>query len=93
MENQKSLWIDGVPIEFYKEYYKLLEEDLHKLYTNTLFQEQESPTTMKQAMITLLPKKDDLEELKNWRPISLLCLDYKILTKILSNRLKKYYQT
>lgn len=93
MENQKSPWIDGIPIEFQKEYYKLLEEDLHQLYTNTLFQEQESPTTMKQAIITLLPKKDDLEELKNWRPICLLCLDYKILTKIVSNRLKKYYQT
>lgn len=92
-ENQKSPWIDGIPIEFYKEYYKLLEKDLHQLYTNTSFQEQESPTTMKQDIITLLPKKDDLEELKNWRPISLLFLDYKILTKIVSNRLKKYYQT
>ena len=26
--------------------------------------------------------------LRNWRPISLLCSDYKILTEILSNRLK-----
>ena len=43
---------------------------------------------MQQAIITLIPKKGDLNKLKYWRPISLLCLDYKILTKILSNRLK-----
>ena len=68
MENQKSPEIDGTPIEFYKENYDLLEDDLYQLYTNIFFQEKESPTTMKQAIITLLPKKDDLEQLKNWRP-------------------------
>ena len=44
---------------------------------------------MNQAIFTLIPKKEDLNKLKYWRPISLLCLDYKILTQILSNRLKK----
>ena len=68
MENQKSPGIDGIPIEFYKENYDLLEDDLYQLYTNIFFQEKYSPTTMKQAIITLLPKKDDLEQLKNWRP-------------------------
>ena len=33
-------------------------------------------------------KNDKKENLKNWTPISLLCSDYKILTKILSNRLE-----
>ena len=40
-------------------------------------------------MLTLLPKKGDLQEIKNWRPVSLLCVDYKLLSKVLSNRLKK----
>ena len=44
---------------------------------------------MNQAIITLIPKKGNLGKLKYWRPVSLLCLDYKILTKILANRLKK----
>ena len=47
---------------------------------------------MNQAIITLLPKNDKKESLKNWRPISLLCFDYKILTKVLSNRLNPTLQ-
>ena len=44
--------------------------------------------TWNQAIITLIPKKGDTKYLKYWRPISLLCTDSKILTKILANRLK-----
>ena len=47
---------------------------------------------MNEAIINLLPKNDQKENLKNWRPIFLLCSDYKILTKILSNRLKPTLQ-
>jgi len=44
---------------------------------------------MKQAIITLHYKgKGDHRLLKNWRPISLLCTDYKIISKVISNRIK-----
>ena len=45
---------------------------------------------MKQGVITLLPKpgKDTLY-IDNWRPISLLTVDYKILALVFANRLKE----
>ena len=51
------------------------------------------PETLRQAVISLLCKKDDPELLKNWREISLLNVDYKILTKVLVNRLKPLIST
>lgn len=45
--------------------------------------------SQKQSIITLLPKRDkDTRLLKNWRPISLLNVDYKIMAKCIAIRLK-----
>ncbi|KAI3374948.1 hypothetical protein L3Q82_021473 [Scortum barcoo] len=42
----------------------------------------------RRAVLTLLPKKGNLQDIKNWRPVSLLCVDYKLLSKALANRLR-----
>lgn len=47
------------------------------------------PVRSSRAVITLLPKKGDLLEIKNWCPVSLLCSDHKLLSKVLANRLRK----
>ena len=62
----------------------------------------ELPTTLKENIVTLIFKKEfeqDKVYTKNYRPITLQNLDYKILYKVLANRLKKvihklipYYQ-
>ena len=39
-------------------------------------------------MLTLLYKKGERADISNWRPISLLNVDYKIITKLLAERLK-----
>jgi hypothetical protein len=44
--------------------------------------------SQRKGIIVLLYKKGDSELLKNWRPISLLNIDYKIMTKVLSQRLR-----
>ena len=71
MENNKSPGIDGIPIEFYKQFYEYIKHDLLQLYENILFIEKQTPKTMNKAIITLIPKKTDpndpsLKDLKNW---------------------------
>ena len=54
------------------------------------FQKGELAISQKQSVIRLIQKKDkDSLRLKNWRPISLLNLAYKIAKKALALRLKK----
>ena len=45
---------------------------------------------MRHTVIKCLPKSGDLAEVKNWRPISLLNADYKIIGKCLANRISKF---
>ena len=57
MENNKSPGIDGVTIEFYKEFLAHIENDLFQFYQNILQNKKEATKIMKQVIITLLPKK------------------------------------
>ena len=59
MENYKYPGIDGLPVEYYKEFYEYLKDDLLQLYNNILFIEKQSLKTMNRAIITLIPKKSD----------------------------------
>ena len=45
--------------------------------------------TQRRGLITLLFKKGDSQSLNNWRPITLLNCDYKIIAFILASRLQK----
>ena len=47
------------------------------------------PESQNYGLLTLLFKKGERALLSNWRPISLLNTDYKILAKALSTRLGK----
>uniref|UniRef100_A0AAX7UUT1 Reverse transcriptase domain-containing protein n=1 Tax=Astatotilapia calliptera TaxID=8154 RepID=A0AAX7UUT1_ASTCA len=78
---------DGFPMEFYKEFSSKLTPILESVYAES-FATGNLPQTLTQATISVLLKKDkDPVQCSSYRPISLLCCDYKILTKTLALRL------
>ena len=89
LKNGKSPGTDGLTNEFYKFFWK----DIKHLILDSLnyaLISGELSTDQKRGIITLIPKKGKNRLLlKNWRPITLLNTDYKILTKCLAIRVKQ----
>ena len=86
--NDRSPGTDGLTYEFYKSFWQLLGKDLVKVFNHS-FENKELPESQKYGLLTLLFKKGERALLSNWRPVSLLNTDYKILAKALSVRLSK----
>ena len=88
MPRYKSPGIDGLPADFYKIFFVKLKGLLLKVYNDAL-QRGRLHSTARRGVITLLPKRGrDILLVKNYRPICLLCCDYKIISKVISHRIK-----
>ena len=88
LKKYKSPGPDGIISEFYQIYWPLIGP-LFKRVVDKIYEDDEMSFMQYQALITLLYKKGIREDIVNWRPISLLNNDYKIITKVFSNRLKE----
>ena len=93
MNNGKSPGPDGLTVEFYKFFFPQLKNGLIKLI-HDIYQTGNLAPSQRLSYITLIPKKDsDHKQMKNYRPISLLNTDYKLITKTLANKIKTILPT
>jgi len=88
MKNGKSPGSDGITAEFYKQYWPVIGSQFLEVI-NEIYSTNSLCDTQKRGVLTLLHKKGERELLSNWRPITLLNVDYKIIAKVMSSRLKK----
>jgi len=88
MKKNKSPGCDGLQPEFYQTFW----EDIKYMVTDSLneaFCTGKMSASQRRGIITLMFKKGDREELKNWRPISLLNTDYKLAAFVISGRMQQ----
>ena len=64
-----------------------MERDVLAVFEE-FYQHSKFERSLNATFITLIPKKNDAFNIRDFRPISLVGSLYKILSKILANRLK-----
>ena len=88
MKNNKSPGSDGFSVELFKFFYKDIIVFIRRAI-NEGYRLGKLSVTQKQGIITCIPKGDKSREfLKNWRPITLLNVIYKIASGCIAERLK-----
>ena len=88
MKNQKCPGVDGFPAEFFKVFWGKLKYFILRSL-NYGYSSRQMSISMRQCIISCLPKGEKPRQfLKNWRPISLLSVVYKIASSALASRLR-----
>ncbi len=88
LSKNKSPGLDGLPGEFYTCFWSDIKDLVIQSF-NDGFLNGKLAHSHRQIIISLIFKKNDRKKFKNYRPLSLSNVDYKILAFILAKRLQK----
>lgn len=87
MKPYKAPGPDGFQPIFYQRFWEVVSPNLIKLVKDVL-ESRQFPEGLNDAFIVLIPKCDAPQRVSHFRPIGLCNIVYKVVTKVLLNRLK-----
>uniref|UniRef100_A0A803QJ15 Reverse transcriptase domain-containing protein n=1 Tax=Cannabis sativa TaxID=3483 RepID=A0A803QJ15_CANSA len=87
ISGDKAVGLDGLNAYFYQRNWSVLGSDFTKAILDCLNNGADY-AAINSTLIVLIPKKQRAHSLKDFRPISLCTTFYKVISKILANRLK-----
>ncbi|XP_074287486.1 uncharacterized protein LOC141612574 [Silene latifolia] len=89
MHPLKALGPDGMNVLFYQSYWNTIGSTVTRTVLAVLRGEL-SPRDINKTNIVLIPKKKAPDKIRDFRPISLCNVVYKLISKVLANRLKQF---
>jgi hypothetical protein len=87
LPSDKSPGPDGFTDRFYKTCWSIIKDELMAVVMAVWNRRFDNFHKLNSAFITLIPKKDGADQVKDFRPISLVHSFAKLITKILASRL------
>ena len=88
MARRKAPGLDGLPMEFYLKFWSVLGDDLVSVL-NSCLDSGCLALSQRRGVISLSFKRGDRLDPRNWRPITLLNVDYKLASRVIAGRLLK----
>ena len=92
MKKGKAPGPDGFPVEFCKEFWEIIKFDLLEVVQES-YQNKQMLKSLNATFLALIPKVDGANSLDQFKPISLCNVTYKIITKLIAERLKTFLAT
>ena len=88
LKPSKSPGEDGIISECYQLFWQDITNEVFEVIEQIFKFEYTLSASQHKGVLTLLHKGGEREDIENWRPLTLLNCDYKIISKLLAERLK-----
>ena len=88
MEGDKAPGLDGFTMAFFQKCWNVVEKDVMAFFDH-FHRSSEFERSLNASFLSLIPKKNNALNIKDFRPISLVGSVYKLLSKVLANRLRR----
>ena len=88
MDPLKALGLDGMPPLFFQHFWLTIGDEVEEAVL-TCLETGSIPPSINRTFITLIPKVKNPVRVSDYRPIALCNILYKLISKVLANRLKK----
>jgi len=91
MNGDKALGLDGFSMACFQKCWEVMKEDILKVFKE-FHSRGKFEKIFNSTFVSLVPKKASVVDIKDFRPISLVGGVYKIISKVLANRLKLFWE-